>query len=120
MDYLYDVMVTKKLFNELILVMRGEVAVEFAHSGAFVLGQNGKSVDYLDSWNDDIYHYPKAFAGGLGQQLKPEEVFGEYYFEWTLYKIQRRRLRVKEAKRIENRLTYVMTGDESYVPEKFK
>ena len=42
MDYLYEVMVARKLFNELVLVMRGEVAVEFAHSGAFVLGQNGK------------------------------------------------------------------------------
>jgi hypothetical protein len=73
-------------YRELILLMRGKVAVEFWHSATFIRHEdtNGNTnLRYLDIKNKLALYFPRINSDLPGELLKPDEDFvGKYFFEW--------------------------------------
>ena len=119
-DFMNETMWEMRVYNELILVMRGEKEVQFSHSGTFVLGNcNGLPlIRYLDSVNSCELYWPKTpITLNSGSVIRTWEDFDrDTYFEWSLYSISRGP--VKDVADLTSALTTIMTTSVAYAEEK--
>ena len=112
-QFVNDNMYKAHNYNELIVTSQGIDAVldDYSHAVAFVRLGNG-TVALQDYWYNETQYFPKPKETGVTFNFK-----GEFanYFTFQVYEIARVPVTEDEAIRINNEMTYVMTGQYNYL-----
>ena len=124
--YIHDQMLTRELHTKLLVILKGNLLDEFQHALCFLrkdfLYNKGRlnQLLLLDSKNSGPCVYPR-FHRELQLQFNDEDrvnakedLLNKVYYAADIYTLSMRPVAGPEKRRIENRMKWVLTGEEKH------